>query len=265
MIRLVAIDLDGTMLDRDRQIPERNQAAVRAATESGVLVVLASGRIEPSMRPFADRLGLNGAMICSNGAHVLGRSGRELLHLGLDPTTTQTVLDFAEKKSIHLNVYSRSTLRFLAESPWGDLYRSRVTTIEPGLLTSEERGTLNPTKMMLVAAPADLEAHCAELGEMLDESQARLVHSEPEYLEVLSAKASKAAGLEALAASCGISRSEVAAIGDYLNDLEMVQWAGLSGAVANAAPEVASAASVRVASNSESGVAEFIFEHVLRS
>jgi Cof subfamily protein (haloacid dehalogenase superfamily) len=265
MIRLVAIDLDGTMLSRERQIPERNKMAVQAASQAGVMVVLASGRIAPSMRPFADQLGLNGAMICSNGAHVTGRSGEELLHLGLDAETTETVLGYAEANGVHLNVYSRSTLRFLAESLWGEVYKSRVTTIEHQVLTPAERASLSPTKMMLVAAPAELAFHREALAGRIDPERARMVISEPEYLEILAASASKATGLEKLASACGIDRSEVAAIGDYLNDLEMIQWAGLSGAVANAAPEVIAAARVTVSSNEDAGVAEFIFEHVLKS
>jgi len=80
MIRILAIDLDGTLLNREREISQPNLAAVSAAVLAGVTVVLASGRIRPSMAPFAHELGLHGAMICSNGAHVICVGERELLH-----------------------------------------------------------------------------------------------------------------------------------------------------------------------------------------
>lgn len=263
MIRLLAIDLDGTLLNQERQISIANQEAVAAAKRAGVMVVLASGRIEPSMAPFAAALGLDGAMICSNGAHVLGMHGTEILHLGLDAATTALVLDYSELHALHVNIYTRSTLRFLAETPWAAIYRTRVPSVAPVLLRPDERAGLSPTKLMVIASWEEVIEHRAALEPLIDPALARMVVSEPEYLEFLSASASKAVGLQVLARACGFEREEVAAIGDYLNDLEMVQWAGLSGAVANAAPEVAAAASVRVASNEDAGVAEFILNHVL--
>jgi len=264
MIRLIAIDLDGTLLDHTRDIPAANIEAVSAARDAGVCVVLASGRIRPSMEPFAARLGLTGPMICANGAHVVGEAGREILHVGLDSATTHTVLQYAEEHRIHLNIYTRSTLRFLANTPWGDVYRTRVSAVQPEMLKPEDRADLSPTKLMIVADPGDVPAHREALARLIDHRRARMVVSEPEYLEFLSTSASKGSALAILSEACGYRREDVAAVGDYQNDLEMVQWAGLSAAVANAAPEVAAAATVRVASNEQAGVAEFINEHVLQ-
>jgi hypothetical protein len=263
MIRLVAIDLDGTLLNHQREIPAGNVAAVNAAKAAGVRVVLASGRIRPSMEPYAATLGLDGPMICANGAHVVGEEGREILHVGLDAATTETVLRYAEADGVHLNIYTRSTLRFLADTPWGEVYRGRVSAVRPGMLRPEERVGLSPTKLMIVADAADVPRHRAALTPEIDESLARMVVSEPEYLEFLSTSASKGSALKVLAEAYGYRREEVAAMGDYLNDLEMVKWAGLSGAPANAAPEVAAAATVQVASNEDEGVAEFINRYVL--
>ena len=70
-VRLLAIDLDGTLLDNDRQLVPKNAEAVRRAASSGITNVLARGRTQPSMQPFVESLGVGGPLICANGAHVL--------------------------------------------------------------------------------------------------------------------------------------------------------------------------------------------------
>ena len=87
---------------------------------------------------------------------------------------------------------------------------------------------------------------------------AALTESEPEYLEVLSANANKGLGLKALSEALGIAQGETAAIGDYLNDIEMIQWSGIGAAMGNALPEVKVSADIVVPTNEEAGVAYFI-------
>jgi Cof subfamily protein (haloacid dehalogenase superfamily) len=234
------------------------------ASQSGVSVIPASGRIAPSIRPFADQLGLDSSMVCCNGAHVL-YSGNEIFHVGLCEEAIKIVVDYAFEEQEHLNLYCRDKLYFASDPRWGEVYLQRVSTIIPELLCKEEALTKRPTKMIIVADPDKMPKHHEVLSKKLQGLNTDLVFSEPEYLEFLPTGVNKATGLQAFAEHLGIAQTEVAAIGDYLNDLEMIQWAGLSAAVKNALPEIQQAAKIVVPSNDECGLATFIYEHVLKS
>jgi len=128
----------------------------------------------------------------------------------------------------------------------------------PGLATADQVRRMSLLKLILIDNPAVIRRHRDELGALLPSDIAFLTESEPEYLEVLSPNANKGLGLKTLSESMGIRQDETAAIGDYLNDVEMVRWAGIGAAMANAVDEVKLAADIHVRSNDDGGVAQFI-------
>jgi len=220
--------------------------------------VPASGRISSSIRLFSDELELDGAMICSNGSHVQGPGGVELLHIGLSPEAVEITLRYTEQSGVHTSAYTRDELFFLGDSEFGEIYRRRVRSVMPALATADEVRAMNLLKLILIDHPAGIRRHREALETRLSPEVAFLTESEPEYLEVLSPAANKGNGLRVLAQYLGIPQEETAAIGDYLNDVEMVQWAGIGAAVANAVDEVKAVADVHMPSNEEGGVARFI-------
>lgn len=256
--------MDGTLLNGERRLSQTNIEAVKRATSAGIHVALASGRTLPSMRPFANQLGLEGPFVCANGAHVVGHHGEELAFHELARAPKQTVLEFAARNGNHVNAYTRDELLFNHASPWGEMYRSRLRSMVPKIATTEQILEAHVSKVMFVADPDEIPAMRASLLGLIAESEARAIESEPEYLEFLSPDADKCAGLVLLCSRLGIDRTEVAAIGDYLNDLEMLRWAGVSAGVANAHPDVLSSVDCQVPSNEDNGVAEFI-DSILKS
>src|SRR5471030_3098009 len=130
-IRLLAIDLDGTLLTKERVPHPQNILAIQRAQKAGIRVVLASGRIASSVKQFSCELGLNGMMICSNGSHVVGTGDAELLYIGLDPGATKIALDYAERVGVHASGYTRNDLFFMSNSEWGETYRKRVRSATP--------------------------------------------------------------------------------------------------------------------------------------
>lgn len=260
---MLAIDLDGTLLGQDRRPTPSGLEAVRRASEAGVLVVLASGRIEPSLRPFASMLGLDGPFICANGAHVLGIHRAEIAFQNVPINVLKAVMEFAAAHDAHLNAYTRSELLFVRETEWSKIYRSRVKSIDARVTSPSEILESEIAKIMLVGDPELIPTYRREIEPTLDASEVRITESEPEYLEFLAPNAHKGHGLKLLAESLGIDRDETAAIGDYLNDVEMLRWAGFSAAVGNAAQGAKEAADVVVADHEEGGVAEFIDRYVL--
>lgn len=257
-VRLIAIDLDGTLLTSDRTIHPRSAEAVRRAAEAGVCIVLASGRVVSTMRPFASELGLSPPYVSCNGAYVLDSQGDEVHHMGVRPEVSHRVIDYADQCGCHLNVYCRDDVFFLRDSGWGDVYRGRAKLLSPTIRSAEVLKSLEPTKMMIVDDPESLQIHQEKLVRSLDPQSVETVISEAEYLEFLAPGVSKATGLEALASRMGIRREETAAIGDYHNDVAMLHWAGVSGTVANAVEEAKTAADRVWGSNNEGGVADFI-------
>lgn len=257
-IRLLAIDLDGTLLTKNRVPHPENLLAIQRAQRAGISVVPASGRIASSVRQFSGELGLDGKMICSNGSHVLGEGGAELLYVGLSPEAVDIALTYAERVGVHTSGYTRQELFFLTESKWSEVYRSRVRAVIPKQSTFDQARAMSLLKIILIDEPENIPTHKRALSALLESDLAALTESEPEYLEILSPHANKGLGLKVLSESLGMAREETAAIGDYLNDVEMVEWAGIGAAVANAVSEVKDVADIRVGTNDDAGVAQFI-------
>src|SRR5205807_398564 len=123
-------------------------------------------------------------------------------------------------------VYARTDLYFLFDSTWGDLYKRRAGAISPCLLDEADADTIEATKLMFIGEPGEVRGHAERLADVLQGLEFRFTESEPEYLELLSPQADKGLALRRLAGMRGLDRTEVAAIGDYLNDLEMIRFAG---------------------------------------
>lgn len=256
-LRLIALDLDGTLLNPQRQLSAENIEALQEAQRAGLVVCLASGRAVTTIRPFADIAGVTGPIVSANGAFVLDEKGDEILHRSLPAEGIDWLLNFAEKRGIHVNHYLRGGIVMNQDGEWADLYRRRVAsdmvTVEVGELNRREA-----TKLLFIGEADQMAILEAEAKSIVPPEWAEIVRSEAEYLEFLPPGISKGWGLMMLAERLGIRQEETAALGDYSNDQEMIEWAGFSGAMGNALPEVKAAANVVVADNGHSGAAEFI-------
>lgn len=258
-IRLIALDLDGTTLTSDREIHPRNAEAIGRASRAGIVVVLASGRIRPSIYPFATRLGLGqGPLICSNGAHIVDSDGSTLAASYLGEPEQNAILDYALREGLHVNGYTTDRMFYLYDSAWLELYRTRARTIPTEQVGATELRSMQLIKLMVIAEPATIRAIALQGDELFDTDRVALTESEPEYLEFLPRLSNKGAALRQLADHLHIDRSSVMAVGDYLNDVEMVAWAGFGVAMGNAVPEVKAVARRIVANNDEGGVADAI-------
>lgn len=264
MIRLIATDLDNTLLANDRRPHPRSAAAIRQAVEEGLTVVLASGRIGHSIRGISEMLDLKGPIIGCNGADVFGPEDEDWGHHRLDKATVNLLLDFAEEHDVQANVYTRREVFFYGESEWTRQYLQRLNQtdirhqIVPRRAQESRLRNLDVSKILFVDTPPRVQRFRREIEPRLNPHAARVTESEPEYLEFLAAGASKGTGLKLICERLGIALEETAAIGDFLNDAEMLQVAGRSAAVANALQPIQTLADVVVASNDEGGVGEFI-------
>lgn len=257
-IRLIALDLDGTTLRSDRTMHPENAAAIQRAHESGIFVVAASGRFAPSIDQHLTPLGVPFYTIAANGAHVRDSEGADMAIEAISHHLVSALHDYAEEFDVHLNVYTPHQIHMLRPTEWQHVYIERLGSDRHICRGSSIREIIAPIKAMLIDAPDHIQRHAHAIQERFDLTDVTVVESEPDYLEFISKKAGKGEALKTVAKALGVSRLETAAIGDFLNDYEMVAWAGIGAAVANAHPEVRAAADLIAPHHDDAGVAWFI-------
>jgi len=259
---LLAIDLDFTLLNIDREIAEENRSAVQCAIDHDIAVVLASGRGAAGMRRYAETLGLDGPMVTCNGAFVVTPAGKIVKEHIMSPERLGKVIDFARTGGHHLNLYCREEVLMAEYTPWADVYVNKAKQHPPRAVGWAGLMAATPNKAIILSEPETVLAIESTARALFAEREA-VTLSEPEYLEFLCPEATKATGLAAVAELLGVRQDETAAIGDYYNDIPMLRWAGTSAAVANAPEDVRASAQMVVPSHDAFGVAAFI-EYLLR-
>ena len=255
--RLVATDLDGTLLRSDGTISAHTADVVAALEDAGVGVVFVTARPPEWIEPLADAVGAHGTVICANGAFVYGVPSRSILesHV-LEP-------DFVLSLAAEL----RSTLPAAAmavQGPGGLLFESHFPLLWPSTPTWRAAPRVEdfldvPVGKLMVqcAATPELEL-VARVAEVLA-GRAMVCHSGvPSLAEVSALGVTKAAALERWCTARGIAAHDVWAFGDMPNDLDMLRWAGTAFAVAGAHPDVLSAAHHVVGTNDDDGVARLL-------
>ena len=263
-IRLIALDIDGTLLNDAKELPEENREALTEAVAQGVVVAIASGRMTPTIEPVAELLGLDCVIIAYNGGKVLAprKVGRTVLrHEPVPSEVSDVFVKFAHEKGYLLNFYYEERL-YGQEGPrqrrFMDIYSSRTGAqyhIEKDLTRFYG---LQPTKLILMGDPPDLDKLCVSFRESLG-SQAYITKTDPEYLEVMAPGVDKGSALPVMAAHYGFTVDEVLAVGDADNDVGMLRAAGIGVAVQSAGPGARAAADfITESSNNDSAVAEAV-------
>jgi Cof subfamily protein (haloacid dehalogenase superfamily) len=263
-IRLLALDLDGTLVNDQLQMNPQDVAAVRAAVASGVQVVLATGRMFKSSLKYAQPLGLTGPIINYQGAVVRDiASGEVWSRCELTIPMQQRVLALAEPKDWHVNVYIDERVYTARARPEADLYQ-RVSGIPYEVVGPLSQWiSQDSTKMVLVDLdPFDVPSRIAELSAWMGDV-AKVTRSLDWFVEVINPQVSKARALSMVAQRLGIAQADVAAIGDNLNDLDMVSWAGFGVAMGNAPPALKELAKYVTGTIDQAGVAQVIDRFVI--
>jgi Cof subfamily protein (haloacid dehalogenase superfamily) len=263
-IRLVAVDLDGTLIDHQLRMNPRDRDALRAAVASGIHVVIATGRMFRSSLPYAQELGLTGPIINYQGAVVREiASGQVIYRCELSLPMLRRALEYAEPRGWHVNAYVDEEVYTERASPEADLY-ARISIVPyhvVGPLSQWLKG--ESTKLVLVVLdPAEVPARMAELDAWMA-GVARVTRSLDWFIEVVNPQVSKARALALVAERLGVDRSEVCAIGDNVNDQEMIEWAGLGAVMRTAPAGLRQRAAFTTTTPEEGGVAEVLNRFVL--
>jgi hydroxymethylpyrimidine pyrophosphatase-like HAD family hydrolase len=260
-IRLVASDLDGTLLRPDETVSERTREAIMAVRRAGITLVLVTGRPPRALAPIAARIGVGGIAICANGAVVWD------LDAGTMVDVTPLAADLAaglvrELREAIPGVLFAVELEhgFGREAGWTDGTgppRPRLVEREtPEVLEADALELVTgPVVKLLVRHPTLPFPEVARRARQAVGEHAVVTWAGTRLLEISAAGVTKAWALERLCARLGVRRQQVLALGDMENDLPMLAWAGHSVAVANAQPDVLDAADEVTASNLDDGVA----------
>ncbi len=266
--RLIAVDLDHTLLDSNSLISARNKQAIRKAVEMGVRFVIATGRMFKTSISYLDDLELNEdmPMINYHGAMIEKSKSREIIyHRPLANKIAVAVAEEAERLNCHVSVFIGDNLYIDDESEYSDYYRS-LTGIDLQAVGNLSRfltvREADPSKMSIIRWDGQIDSIETGLSEKFGD-RLSILQSRPYFLEITDREATKGQALRWLAEHENIRREEVIAIGDGHNDLDMVAYAGLGVAVANARGRVKQAADLVTSSNNEDGVAEVIEKYVL--
>jgi hydroxymethylpyrimidine pyrophosphatase-like HAD family hydrolase len=276
---LIALDLDGTLLGDGGEISQPDAEALRGFSEAGGVVVLASGRMTANIRPFYDKIGIDGPTIAYNGAlarESATQGADVILETPLPARYADELVSYTEREHFHLNYYLDETLYARDESAlrrFADLYSGQTGAFFHFVPDLTRFHGCEPTKLILVTDPTiPGKPDPRHRDELCDVWSARLgnevtvMRTNPEYLEFYHREAGKGRALLALADRYGIDHSLTMAFGDNFNDVSMLQAAGCGIAVANANEETTSAADwVSPLTNNESAVADAVLRLVRRS
>lgn len=263
MIKLIALDLDNTLLEKDNKIHPKTLSLLRECESKGITTVIATGRLLLSAQKYAREIGPGCKILCYNGCLITDSSGKAIFSADLPPKTMKKIVAFCKERNLYCQFYLDH--RILVERV------TENTTIDPDLANTSaiEAGDFDgydfkpSPKAMIVAAPEEVPALQAELEKFFKE-EVYIAQSQPYLIEIMPKNVNKANSLALLCEKYGISQREVMACGDNTNDMEMVKWAGTGVAMANSVQALKEAAQYVCQRERSLGVAEAIEKFCLQ-
>ena len=263
--KLIAVDMDDTLLNSKLEITPRSLEAVRRVQAMGIHITLATGRMFCSVKPYAEQLGINLPLITYQGALVKNAlSGEVLLHRPVPLDLARQVLTRVKEYGYHVNLYVDDHLYVEKITPEAQNYAQicRVDVTAVGDLL--EFLQVPPTKVLVIATEEKNDQMMAEMIPQFG-SQLHITKSKPQFLEFSHPKATKGDALAMLVDYFAVERQQVMAVGDGFNDVEMLQYAGTAVVVGNAREDIKALADYVAPSNDEDGVAIALEELVMNN
>ena len=258
MIRMIASDLDGTLLSEKSNIPERNIQALQRAMQAGVKVVLASGRMVEATLPIAEKIGVNAPMVVFNGAMVYDPATDRILAGSTIPCgIARAILEFLEARNIYVHAFPGRGFYYEKRCDWTEYYENKISVIgvETGMPLSRWLET-DVYKLLCLGQSAELDVLIPEL--QLNFPLVSFVKSGLQHLEIVLRGVDKGAGMAQLCKICAVDPEEVLAFGDEENDLPLISFAGTAYVMDNAPESVRRRAQRIAPRNTDCGVARIV-------
>ena len=272
MYKLVAIDLDGTLLDMNKEISVRNKQAIKKAMEKGVRVVICSGRVYTGARLYAKEIGSLDPIIACNGAIITnGIDGDIVYSVYMETEVALKVNSICQRHGIYYHVYAGDTMLTERLAFTSQKYYERNRFLPPEdrvdieVVTSmEAKLKAMPDKVLKFVIVSDQPQLLKKVRQEMEQlTEVDVMSSNYDNFEVMKKGVSKGTALERLSDLLNIPANMMVAIGDNENDISMFDYAGLSIAMGNGEPEAKAAAKYVTEANDEDGVAKAIEKFIL--
>jgi Cof subfamily protein (haloacid dehalogenase superfamily) len=257
-IRLLVSDVDGTLVDKQKQLTQATIAAVARLRDAGIGFTIISARPRSGMLPIADALAIDAPMAAFNGGVVFRRDGRVDSHVTIDEGVARGVFGLIGDAAVDVWVFADD--RWHASTDQGvHVEHERVASNQAPIVTNDFTALLDHAdKITLVSDDPVLLGALTDRAKAAFGDKATVAQSQTYYLDVTALAANKGDGITALAAAFDVPLDLVAAIGDQANDLPMLAKAGFSVAMGNGPEAVRHAAQHVTLGNDQDGVAHAI-------
>ncbi len=262
MIKLIATDLDGTLLSVGSEIPKENTDALKRAMDAGVLVTIASGRMVEATLPIAQKIGVNAPLVVFNGAMIYDmQNDRILLGKVIPCTTAVAVLKRLEALHAYTQAFPGRGFFFERRCALTDYYENKIGVhgIELGMPLSQWLS--QDVYKLLVLGEAQQLDHVADLLQP-EFPELSFAKSGKTHLEIVPAGVDKAAGMRGISEVTGIPPEEMLAFGDEMNDLPMLKYCGMSYVMENAPEHMRREAEHIAPRNTDHGVARIVNQYL---
>lgn len=264
--KLVAIDMDGTLLTPELEISKATVEAVRKAIETGTIITLSTGRMYLAALPFANLLQLDVPIITCNGALTkCSKTGKVYDLKTVQPRYCSEIIRYCREEGLSVSVYDDDEI-FVEKDSENIEIHEEMDMAEP--ITVDDLNTAVDGSVIKLLFNGrnkrKLEYHANRLYEQYGE-KLNFYFSLPYFVEIVNKHANKSNALKDLAAKLDIKREEIIAIGDNYNDMDMIQYAGLGVAMGNSPRYLKEAADFVTRSNDEDGVRHVIEKFILHA
>ena len=290
MYKIIAIDLDGTLLNSNGEVSENNKKAIKQAIESGIEVVLCSGRVRSSIENIANEIGANNYLIAGNGAEVYDIKNKKILYQkNISKQRVLEITKFCEENSIFYSVHAENSIVTNAikhnvlvhnsENRKKPLEKRTNINITENVYEYIKNSSLDSFSKITICDNThvifngileklhkikDVEVlEVAHMSNKIVEIENQKHEIQYYYTEVTAKNVNKWNAINELITKLKINKEEVVTIGDNINDKEMLENAGLGIVMGNSAPYIRKFGKIVVNDNNHDGVAEAVIHHCL--
>lgn len=266
--KMICLDIDGTLLNSQHRISETTKEVIQTvSSKMQIPVILVSARMPKGILFLLEELKVRSPIICYSGALIVDEKNEILSNINIPILELKHILKLIREMGIHISLYKDDEWYVEKIDKWAE-QEGRITNMTPFIANFDdlaclwEKEKVGPNKILCMA-------DCGKIKELKAKIKAcnfnnlNVYLSKPTYLEIMPSSASKTSAIEVLCKKYNIQSSEIIAIGDNFNDINMIEFAGLGIAMGNAPDEVKQYADYITLSNDEDGVAKAIKKYIL--
>lgn len=266
--KMICLDIDGTLLNSEHKItPSTKEIIEIVANNKQIPVILVSARMPKGILFLQKELNIVQPIICYSGALIVDGKSNILLNITIPISEVKQIYKLVKELNIHISLYKDNEWYVESMDAWAK-QESEITNITPNIISFEElihiwdQDNTGPNKILCMAEPCDIKLLNSKVAN-IDFRNLNVYPSKDTYLEIMPISATKTSAIEFLCKKLHIRQSEVMAIGDNYNDINMIEFAGMGIAMGNSPGQVKECADFVTLTNDENGVVHALRKYIL--